>query len=41
MDLLLLDVAAVSRPPSLEPKARRKSTFGLETEATFGNEVSG
>ena len=30
-----------SRPPCIEPKARRKRTFGLETEATFANEVSG
>ena len=32
-------VAAVSRPPCIEPKAQRKRTFGLETEATFGNQV--
>ena len=34
-------VAAVSRPPCIEPKARRRRNFGLETEATFANEVSG
>ena len=33
------DVAAVSRPQCIEPKARRKRTFGLETEATSANQV--
>ena len=32
-------MAVVSRPPSVEPKARKKKNFGLETKATSAEVV--